>query len=147
MAISYGRAERLACHPQLPRRAAIKEALLMAGDGVESVLEEAYESRVGRAHRLPRPVRQVVLSARSRSDAVYDRFGLVVELDGRLGHDGPDAFRDADRDNEHAVDGWVTLRFGWYDVIHRPCRVAGVVVRAMRSRGWRGRGRQCRLCG
>jgi very-short-patch-repair endonuclease len=58
-----------------------------------------------------------------RVDMAYD--GVVVELDGHLGHDSTGGkFRDMDRDNAVAVGGRFVLRFGWADVHERPCGVA-----------------------
>jgi hypothetical protein len=46
---------------------------------------------------------------------------VIVELDGRAGHDGVGQFRDMDRDNRHALVDAVTLRYGSYDLAARPC--------------------------
>ncbi|WP_255556377.1 DUF559 domain-containing protein [Tessaracoccus palaemonis] len=70
----------------------------------------------------------------------------MVELDGRLGHTGQGAFRDATRDNLHATAGWVTLRFGWADVSRDPCKVARLVASVLGARGWAGVMRRCRRC-
>lgn len=137
---------RLAELPNLRNRSLINEALGAGGGGVESVLELNYLRSVERAHRLPEGVRQVSISVGTRSDVAYPEFGVLVELDGRLGHEGSGAFRDAARDNAHALEGWVTLRFGWSDVARRPCRVARVVAEALEVRGWGGEVKRCRRC-
>lgn len=92
--------------------------------------------------RRPRPVtparirRQAVHSAGSRSDATYEGFGVLVELDGRRGHlDARSAFRDLDRDNRHAGNGLLTLRYGSADVRGRPCAVARQVWSVLTARG------------
>lgn len=43
-------------------------------------------------------------------------YGLLIELDGRIGHTGDGRFRDMRRDNAAATDGLATLRYGWHDV-------------------------------
>lgn len=43
-----------------------------------------------------------------------------MELDGRVGHSGVRQWRDFDRDNEHLLAGWRTLRFGWRQVTEDP---------------------------
>jgi hypothetical protein len=69
-------------------------------------------------------------------DVKYRRFGLLVELDGRDGHDGVDRFRDMRRDNLHALLNELTLRFGWFDVSGRPCPVAYQVYLALQRGGY-----------
>jgi hypothetical protein len=50
-------------------------------------------------------------------DLAYQRFGLYIELDGRLGHEGAEhAFRDMGRDNDAVLGGRLTLRYGWMAV-------------------------------
>jgi hypothetical protein len=70
----------------------------------------------------------------------------LVELDGRLGHEGMDRFRDMERDNRFALVDWTTLRYGWYDVVERPCEVATQVAQLLMSRGWPGTPTCCPRC-
>jgi len=77
----------------------------------------------------------------------YDPFRLVVELDGRVGHEGMGRFRDMRRDNGSTVAGDATLRYGWADVVGRRCQVAGQVGSVLTARGWTGRLRRCPQCG
>ena len=79
-------------------------------------------------------------------DVWYTEFGVVVELDGRLGHTELGRFRDMDRDNDASLDGLLTLRFGAGDLHGRPCAVAAKVVRALRQRGWTDLPTRCRHC-
>lgn len=79
-------------------------------------------------------------------DCHYEAYHLVVELDGQLGHTGTDAWRDWRRDNRHLLDGLVTLRFGWFDVLNAPCEVALAVVTVLRRNGWPGSLRRCGNC-
>ena len=70
------------------------------------------------------------------SDVDYKEFRLIVELDGRAGHEGVGRFRDMDRDNRHALVDATTLRFGHYDLASRPCAVAFQVYCALAVRGY-----------
>ena len=77
-------------------------------------------------------------------DGTYPDHGLVVELDGREFHD---AAQDRLRDNRTVLNlGWTTLRYGWFDVLNEPCRVANEVGFALRQRGWKGRVATCPRC-
>lgn len=105
--------------------------------GIESNLEYVYREAVERAHGLPAGTRQVSMSAGTRTDVVYDDQALLVELDGRLGHeDAASTFRDLRRDNAHALGDLITLRYGSADVRAHPCEVARQVWLALRRHGW-----------
>ena len=132
---------------RLPGRALLMDLLRAVDDGIESPLELRYHRDVEVRHGLPRAVRQEWerLDGRwIRSDARYERHGVRVELDGRLAH--PDGRTDADTWRDNAVliaHGEMTLRYRWVHVVGEPCRTTAQVVAALRSRGWRGRGRAC----
>lgn len=130
--------------PRLRHRSVMVQLCDSASTGVESVLEWRFLQIVVRAHALPDPERQVVLRAGTRSDCLWREFGIVVELDGRVGHG--DAFRDMDRDNRLAMVGWVTLRYGWHDVTTRPCEVAWSLHQILQERGFQGSRTRCRRC-
>lgn len=123
------------------------EAVLGDLEGIESALEFAYRRDVERAHGLPAARRQVSVSRGTRSDAVYEGFGVVVELDGRAGHASAErTFRDLARDNAHAELSLITLRYGSADVRGRPCEVAAQVATVLRARGWTGAYGGCPRC-
>jgi very-short-patch-repair endonuclease len=116
------------------------------GDGLESAVEWRYRRDVERAHRLPTPRRQVVIrsgAALYRRDIDYEEYRVVVELDGRRGHAGVGAFRDAARDNAALLAGRVTLRYGWWDVKCNACGSALQVATVLRARGWTGAPTPC----
>ena len=69
-------------------------------------------------------------------DVLSEEFGLIVELDGRLGHTGMGRFRDMRRDNRSTTDGLATLRYGKADVFGIPCEVADEVAVNLMRRGW-----------
>ena len=127
-------------------RALLKDLLGDTAAGVESVLEWRFAKDVIRAHALPTPVRQHVLRLEhesQRRDGLFEEYGVVVELDGRLGHTGEGAFRDMRRDNAAIRRGEVVLRYGWADVVGRPCEAATETAAVLRQRGWVGRLRRC----
>ena len=137
----------------LDERSRYKHRRLLAdilGDvtaGVESPLEMKFLHHVERPHGLPRGNRQ-----RSRcglpyvSDVGYDKCRVLVELDGRTGHEGIGRFRDMNRDNQFALIDWLTLRYGWYDVMNRPCLVAFQIAAVLVVRGWNGMPTRCFRC-
>jgi hypothetical protein len=80
-----------------------------AADGDHSVLEFRYDRDVERAHGLPEPRRQVRFTEarghRGRRDRVYEEYGVVVELDGKIAPPAEDQWRDRTRDLLSRGDG------------------------------------------
>lgn len=132
--------------PRVGGRQQISELLQVVGGGSESPLEVRYFRDVQRPHGLPEGIRQRSVSSRTRSDVVFEGYGLIVELDGDLGHRGAGERRDAWRDAHHLALGLVTLRFGWADLVGYPCEVAAAIAEVLHSRGWEGAARPCRAC-
>ena len=128
-------------------RADLDELVTAAAGGDHSVLEFRYDRDVERAHGLPEAHRQVPFTGpggrRGRRDRVYEGYGVVVELDGRLAHPGENEWRDKARDNEAAMAGQQTLRYGWTDVKRHPCATAVQVAAVLRQHGWEGWPRPC----
>jgi hypothetical protein len=134
-------------------RAAIAAALRDVAAGCHSVLELRYLRQVERAHGLPAGTRQTTRASRPSTgtarrrrrydDVRYERWGLVVELDGRAAHPDEARHRDRDRDNHTVVEGAAVLRYGWGDVTERPCSVAGDVATLLHRAGWPGRPHPC----
>lgn len=130
-----------------PRRRLLTELLLDVAEGLESPLELRYLRDVERAHGLPTGRRNRYRGGlRHRSDVGYDDYGVLVELDGRLGHAGEGRFRDFRRDNDFAVRALLTLRYGWHDVAELSCEVAQQVGHVLATRGWDGVPDRCRRC-
>ncbi len=122
-------------------------ALIDDLEGIESTLEYVYRRDVERAHGLPGARRQKSVSRGTRTDALYDEYRVLIELDGRAGHiSSASAFRDLRRDNAHAQGEWLTLRYGAGDVRGRPCDVALQAGAVLQTRGWRGTLRPCPAC-
>jgi hypothetical protein len=129
-------------------RAWLEGVLRETSLGVQSALESSYLRRVERPHGLPRGRRQ----RRQRTaqgvvyrDVVYEDQGVLVELDGRVGHDlSRDRWNDMDRDLDAAATDRITLRVGWRQTEDEACRTAHRIGRVLQLRGWSGR---CRPCG
>lgn len=151
-ALSSGRttAQRLhktvAASSNLPGRKLLLELLGEAQLGVESPLELRYLHDVERAHGLPHGTRQRSNSVATRTDVTYPEYATLVELDGRVHHQGLAAHLDMGRDNDHRLLGLFTLRYGWVIITADPCLVAAQVARALRLGGWEGEPTTCHRC-
>ena len=88
-----------------------------------SVLERGYLRRVERAHGLlggRRQLRTRTAAGVFYRDVEYPAFGLVVELDGRLGHElARDRWRDMECDLVAATGRRTTVRLSWWQVEER----------------------------
>ena len=128
-------------------RAELDEIIPRAAAGAHSVLEYRYDRDVEQAHGLPPARRQAPFTKsdgrRGRRDRCYEKYDLIVELDGRRFH--PAERRDADvaRDNHAAAAGASTLRYGWAEITRQPCVVAAQVHAALAHRGYTGSLRPC----
>lgn len=132
----------------LRHRRELTEALEDLAHGTASHLERRYTRDVHGRHGLPSahqqaPVASGVPRRGAFADVAYRGPGVLVELDGRLGHAGEGALRDRRRDNANTLAGWATLRFGWHDVVGDPCAVARDVGQVLTARGWSGAVRPC----
>ena len=136
-AVQSRRTTAIRLREEVQRRARVRDRAWLAAvlddiaDGTCSVLERGYLHRVERAHGLTagrRQVRDRLAAAAVYRDVEYtcaDGGLLVVELDGRLHHDGArQRDRDLDRDLHSAVGGRRTVRLGWGQVYARQCRTA-----------------------
>lgn len=123
---------------KVPDREWLASVLRDVRDGTHSVLEHGYLTLVERAHGLPAADRQLPGVGLYR-DAGYERFGLYVELDGRLDHSGAaDRADDLARDLAAAADGRRTVRLGWGQVFETGCQTAVHVGLLLEYGGWRG---------
>ncbi len=155
--VSRGIARNLVSEAQLKMAAAARRRFRwrgQIGEVIESVaggshfpLEFRYDRDVERAHGLPAAARQVKFvkadGTRGFRDRCYERYGLIVELDGEEFHPAERRGQDRARDNEAAATTGATLRYGWADVSRAPCETAGQVYRALRKRGYPGTIRPC----
>jgi hypothetical protein len=137
----------MAKRERLRWRADLHAVLTAAVTGDHSVLEYRYHRDVERAHGLPEPDRQVPFTTRDgrrgRRDRVYQEFGVVVELDGRLAHPAENKWKDKARDNAAAAGGQQSLRYDWTAVTQRACATAAEVAGVLRGHGWNGTPRPC----
>ncbi|GAB3059687.1 hypothetical protein GCM10027053_22050 [Intrasporangium mesophilum] len=141
-------ATALRARPNQTHHALLAECLADIGEGVESVAELRYVRDVERAHGLPVGLRQGPGRSSTVRDSVYEEPMVVVEVDGRRGHDGwRGRQRDGRRDRGAAADGWLTVRVFWIDVAGTPCRLAVEMGQVLRARGWQGAVRPCRRAG
>jgi hypothetical protein len=126
----------------------LKAALADVEEGAESGAEVLYIRDVERAHGLPpatRQARSTGINGNQRHDNRYDKFRLVVEVDGRLGHETwSDRVRDGRRDRGQLAADHVTIRVFFADVAVTPCQTAGDIATVLRARGWKGHPRPCR---
>jgi hypothetical protein len=127
-------------------RRELAAALVDAEAGCHSVLEFRYSRFVERAHRLPVGVRQWRRES-WYDDVAYPDYGVHIELDGRLAHPEGTRFRDHRRDNAAVVGGGRVLRYGYTDVVNRPCVVAAEVATVLVTAGWTGALASCPSCG
>jgi len=133
---------------RLTHGAWLRRVLRDVASGSFSLLEHGYLNRVERAHGLPHAHRQLELpGATGRSvyrDVGYVAFGVVVELDGRIGHEWTsERWSDMDRDLDAGANGQATIRLGWRHVWDTPCGTADEMARGLARRGWSGAARSC----
>jgi hypothetical protein len=126
-------------------RQPVLDALADVADGSNSLLELRF-AQLLRLHGLPVGVRQRRVQQQGRTvrvDMAWE--GVVAELDGLLGHNRyADRHRDMQRDNGHVLADARVLRYGWSDVVTRPCDVAAQVAAVLRVTA-RHCGPTCRL--
>jgi hypothetical protein len=139
-------ARALRSRPKLRRRRLLLAVLEDVASGAYSLLEHRYLSRVERPHGLPTGKRQRRVHpgrAAAYRDVEYRGLSMIVELDGRLGHEWQaDRWDDLDRDVDSAVAGLTTLRLGWRQVLDA-CRAARAVGAVLRAHGWTGQLHPC----
>jgi hypothetical protein len=95
--------------PRLRRRALLHAVCADFDQGVTSPLEHEYRVRVAQRHGLPLATRQAAartFGRRAYRDLRYEPWGVLVELDGRRGHEAEAAvLRDQFRDNAAVLTG------------------------------------------
>lgn len=129
-------------------RGVLLDALPDLGRGAQSPLE-LREAALRRRHGLPAGERQVRRDGEGAEylDVFIGEYGLHVELDGRLGHDrARERWRDMRRDNRSELAGLRHLRYGWADIVDRPCTVAAEQAVVLRQQGWMGSFTACPRC-
>ncbi|WP_024332748.1 hypothetical protein [Gordonia hirsuta] len=131
------------------RQTFLEQVLADIRDGTCSVLEHRYLTDVERGHGLPAGTRQAptAVGRKGFRDVLYGEAGVIVELDGRFGHDDAAARdRDLERDLDALIGGiGVTARVGSGQVYDRPCQTAQKVARLLTAHGWTGTPTRCRI--
>lgn len=140
--------DALEVRPKLRHRAHLRQLLRDLELGTDSVLEHGYLVRVERAHGLPVGQRQSRLVGQAeRRDVKYEGGRVVVELDSRAYHSlARERYVDLERDVTAALAGFHTVRIGWGQVFHTPCRTAVHLAELLRLRGWTGELLRCDQC-
>jgi hypothetical protein len=142
--------EALADLPRLPGRVPIGALVEDLAEGVCSVLEHAYLTKVERPHGLPAPDRQRRRSKSGKSefrDLEYPAYSLVIELDGRAFHEGVEAWdNDHERDLDDRVERRGTVRLSYGQVFRRSCETAAKLAVVLRNHGWDGQLTRCPDC-
>ena len=95
---TQGRAER----PRQSDRSLLLEIFAEVAEGCESPAERRYLRGAERAHGLPRGRSQSPFGRAGRRDREYE-WGVVVEVDGRLGHA---SWTDVQRDGRRDRSSW-----------------------------------------
>lgn len=129
-------------------RRVVRDALPDVAAGAQSPLE-IRDAQLRRRHGLPQGTRQARRGGAGVEylDVLIEPFGIHIELDGRLGHDrAVEQWRDMRRDNRSELARLRHLRYGWADVMDRPCDVAIEQAIVLRQQGWNGEFRRCRTC-
>lgn len=136
----------LASRSRHRRRGLLDDVLADVGSGAQSVMEVLFLRDVERAHGLPEGHRQAPsVAGRLRlHDVAYEEAKVLVELDGRLGHEGSARVADGIRDRRSARTGWLTVRAFWVDVAVTPCELAVDLGGVLASRGWTDAPHPCR---
>lgn len=131
------------------RRQFLSNVIADVAGGTCSSLEHGFLVNVERPHGLPTPSRQFRESLKGPvyRDALYEEFGLIVELDGRIHHTKA---RQHDSDLERDLDAVVTrretIRLGWGQAYDRACSTAFKLGAVFIDRGWTDRPRRCPAC-
>lgn len=125
----------------------IDDVIDRVANGSHFPLEFRYDRDVEQAHGLPPATKQARFTnldgTKGFRDRYYEKYGLIVELDGREFHPEEQRARDRTRDNEAAANASATLRYGWSDINITPCETAAQLHRALRSRGYQGVVKPC----
>jgi hypothetical protein len=137
----------LSTRKKLRWRPELDELISAAAGGAHSLLEFRYDRDVERAHGLPKAGQQVPFTkadgSRGFRDRCYEKYELVVELDGKRAHPEERRGHDRRRDNDATAGGGATLRYDWDDVTCHSCDTAAQVARSLARRGWPGQLKPC----
>ncbi|HVW81799.1 MAG TPA: hypothetical protein VHB69_12755 [Mycobacteriales bacterium] len=134
--------------PRTRWRQVVLDALPDLALGAHSPLE-LRDAAIRRSHGLPQGTRQArrLGDGTEYLDVLIEEYGVHIELDGRLGHDRTrERWRDMRRDNRSELLRLRHLRYGWADLVDRPCAVAREQAEVLAQQGWPGPFRPCARC-
>lgn len=115
----------LAARSRHQQREVIRLAIGDVAEGAESGLEIIALRDVIRAHGLPEMrMQQPAEGGRLQRDFENEEYRVVLELDGKVGHEAGDRIKDLRRDRRASSTGRVTLRAGWVDAAYEACELA-----------------------
>ena len=146
--VSEGRLKEVAAaRKRLRWRGDLDEIIVAGAGGAHSVIEYRYDHDVEQAHGLPKAAKQVKYTkpdgSRGYRDRYYQKYKLIVELDGKQYHPLEHRGRDQDRDNDAVATVGSTLRYGWVDVTRKRCESARQVHAALTRSGYTGPLKPC----
>lgn len=122
------------------RRALIKESVLDAVGGIQSLPERDFDAIRAEA-RLPRPQRQsrrVRSDGRAYLDVEWPEFDAACEIHGIPHLEVRQWDRDLDRNNDVVIGGPRLLIFSSFATRHRKARIAEQLHALLRRGGWSG---------
>lgn len=127
--------DTLAAVPRLRHRR-LAEGLLLAQPAFDSPLEWLWVTLVQEPHGIEPPIRQWRCPEGFLRDNGWPAHRAIVELDGDAFHTDVQAVgRDRQKDRLMVKHGFVTLRFGYWDVNARACETARELAEAVPSLG------------
>lgn len=123
--------DALAAVPRLRHRR-LAEGLLLTQPAFDSPLEWLWVKLVQEPHRIEEPIRQWRCPEGFLRDNSWPAHKAIVELDGDAFHTDVQAVgRDRQKDRLMAKHGFVTLRFGYWDVKAHACETARELAEAV----------------
>jgi len=129
----------VARNPRLRRHKLITDALGDIAGGAQALSELDFSRQVVRRHRLPEPDRQSARrderGRRRYIDVAWDRWKVMVEIDGAQHMDVLEYWDDMERGNDFEIDGYLLLRFPAWVVRRHPEYVARKIREALRRSG------------
>ena len=127
---------------RLHRRKIIRQTLGDIAGGAHALSELDFSRLVVRQFKLPEPDRQLPRrddhGRRRWLDAVWDKAGLVVEIDGTGHLDALTYWDDMDRGNSLQLRRYRVFRFPAWVVRYQPDYVASQIRAALRDADYRG---------
>jgi hypothetical protein len=127
---------------KMRRRGLMSEILGDIEGGAQALSELDFNRNVIRQFDLPKPSHQVGRrDSRNRQrwiDVAFDRWKVIVEIDGAQHIEPLNQWDDMERDNDFNIEGYRVLRFPAWRVRRNPEYVAKKILEALRRGGYQG---------